>query len=303
MGSTINAREESPHVSFDHEETKLLPQSHTTGPQALPEFHEAMLQEQPLPPAGESNSTKQLPRWILGSGSCLNNYIKVYILCLHVIIVVLLAVLWLQHDMPDSTLINGYGSWSPPRDFVKFQITSYWPSKHNSLSMYGGPPTSEQDTAWDNVFSSMYFAASREEVIRAGETIDDKMVKVTGGGYLATLGVYHELHCVRQLRLHLYQDRYYHNLTDKQQAYNRMHLDHCLEVLRLMVMCYGNIDMFTFESQSLTPQKPTIKSNAKSSCVDWSSLQHWSQLRALNATQHAATPSIWNLTSTKVDGD
>jgi hypothetical protein len=47
----------------------------------------------------------------------------------------------------------------------------------------------------------MYFAASREEVLKAGEIIDDKMVEVTGGGYLATLGVYHELHCVVSLQL------------------------------------------------------------------------------------------------------
>ncbi|KAI0543321.1 hypothetical protein F4679DRAFT_590600 [Xylaria curta] len=300
MKSTISARESSLHMGFDHEETKLLHQVYTPGPQKFSEYHETTLEEQPLSLSDESDPTKQLPRWNLGRGSCLSNYfINMYILCLHLIIAVLLAVLWLHPDIHNSSFINSNGTWSPPKEFVKFQITSYWPSKHSSGSLYGGPPTSEQDAAWDDVFSSMYFAASREEVLKAGEIIDDKTVEVTGGGYLATLGVYHELHCVRQLRLHLYQDRYYHNLTDRQQAYNRRHLDHCLEVLRHMLMCYGNIDMFTFESESVTPQKPTIKSNAQSACVDWSSLQQWSQLRALNATQHAATPSIWNLTSRK----
>jgi hypothetical protein len=42
----------------------------------------------------------------------------------------------------------------------------------------------------------MYFAASREEMVKAGESIDEKTLEVTGGGYLATLGVYHELHCI-----------------------------------------------------------------------------------------------------------
>lgn len=43
--------------------------------------------------------------------------------------------------------------------------------------------------------SAVYFKAEREELERAGESMDDK-VELEQGGYLANLGVYHELHCL-----------------------------------------------------------------------------------------------------------
>ncbi|KAI0187995.1 hypothetical protein EV127DRAFT_409901 [Xylaria flabelliformis] len=189
------------------------------------------------------------------------------------VIAILLAMLWLHSWVPNTTIINSIGSWSPANEFVERRIEGYWQSKNDTISVYTGKPTSEQDTAWDDIFSS-----SREEIDKAGESIVDQMVE-------------------RQLRLHLYEDRYYHNLTDRQRAYNRLHLDHCLEVLRITVMCNGNTDMFTFVARSRNPGKPTIKSNAKSLCLDWSSLQQWSQLRKLNATQHALPPDSWNVTA------
>jgi len=52
------------------------------------------------------------------------------------------------------------------------------------------------------MLTAMYYSASREELVKAGETIDEKTLEVTGGGYLATLGVYHELHCIVSRYLH-----------------------------------------------------------------------------------------------------
>jgi hypothetical protein len=40
-----------------------------------------------------------------------------------------------------------------------------------------------------------YFSATREEMIMAEETLDN-VLEINKGGYLAALGVYHELHCL-----------------------------------------------------------------------------------------------------------
>ncbi|KAI0862847.1 hypothetical protein F4860DRAFT_99761 [Xylaria cubensis] len=296
MGSNVGPEEQFTHVTADRGETKSFSQLRTLRPQAFFSSRQGVF-EGYIPLSSESDPIKQLLGWIIDSSSGLHNYTRIYMLCLHLVIGILLAMLWLHSCVPNTTITNSNGSWSPAKEFVERRIEGYWPSKNDTISVYTGKPTSEQDTAWDDIFSSMYFAASREEIDKAGESIVDQMVEVSGGGYLATLGVYHELHCLRQLRLHLYEDRYYHNLTDRQRAHNRLHLDHCLEVLRITVMCNGNTDMFTFVSRSRTPGKPTIKSNAKSLCLDWSSLQQWSQLRKLNATQHALPPDSWNVTA------
>lgn len=44
-------------------------------------------------------------------------------------------------------------------------------------------------------------AATTEELVSAGETVEDS-VKLADGGYIAALGVYHEIHCLVSAKLH-----------------------------------------------------------------------------------------------------
>lgn len=48
----------------------------------------------------------------------------------------------------------------------------------------------------------MYFAASREELLKAGESPENG-AKLPGGGYLAMIGVYHELHCLVSIQIRI----------------------------------------------------------------------------------------------------
>jgi hypothetical protein len=42
----------------------------------------------------------------------------------------------------------------------------------------------------------MNFKATRDELQRSNIKIDEKVVRVAGGGYVGVLSVYHELHCL-----------------------------------------------------------------------------------------------------------
>jgi len=42
----------------------------------------------------------------------------------------------------------------------------------------------------------MNFKATRDELQRSNINIDEKVVRVAGGGYVGVLSVYHELHCL-----------------------------------------------------------------------------------------------------------
>ncbi len=83
---------------------------------------------------------------------------------------------------------------------------------HQKVQKYAGRPTEEKDKAWDrlikreplsalrpqigiNAISAAYFNATLRDLERAGESLDD-VTELTGGGYLASIGVFHELHCV-----------------------------------------------------------------------------------------------------------
>lgn len=59
-------------------------------------------------------------------------------------------------------------------------------------SPFTGSPGPESDRAWHDLLSNMSVRVSREELERGNQT----SVELPDGGYMAWLGVFHELHCV-----------------------------------------------------------------------------------------------------------
>lgn len=100
-------------------------------------------------------------------------------------------------------------------------ITHSHPSHGRDDSIYAGQPNNSTAAAWTHLLSrtsspslrklslaishkpaiAFYFNISTSELLRAGFD-SSSAVRVKGGGYLASLGVYHQLHClVRSLIL------------------------------------------------------------------------------------------------------
>ncbi|KAI8954475.1 hypothetical protein F4801DRAFT_533342 [Xylaria longipes] len=69
--------------------------------------------------------------------------------------------------------------------------------------------------------------------------------------------------------------------------------DHCLEALCITIMCHGNTGLYTFAWESAVPDMPTTKSNARSACVKWSSIEEWGCSSQLAESDHVAIPSTW----------
>ena len=58
---------------------------------------------------------------------------------------------------------------------------------------YAGPPGSEIDQAWSNLLEPMNIRVTEAELKRTGQS---SVALPEGGGSLAWLGVFHELHCI-----------------------------------------------------------------------------------------------------------
>ncbi|KAI1119164.1 hypothetical protein F5Y14DRAFT_460479 [Nemania sp. NC0429] len=207
---------------------------------------------------------------------------RIYIVIIHLFAIFLLLRLSAKSNMNmnicKDTLL-GETSWSPVHEFLEFEINSEHATEHTKHSKFSGTPHHAQDTAWDDLIRPMFFNASLEELQRGGETIKNLAV-VEGGGYAATIGVYHELHCLRQLRFYVFQNRYYPSLTQAQENYLRGHLDHCIETLRLTIMCYGNPSLVSFAWGGKDATKPLTQSNSRSVCVKWDTVDSWARSRA-----------------------
>ncbi|TRX95548.1 hypothetical protein FHL15_003506 [Xylaria flabelliformis] len=141
--------------------------------------------------------------------------LRVYLVILHVVLVFVLGVLLSTRRSLHGLRPNGQ---PPAYEAIKYKVKSEHGLDPHSYSNYSGPPTYEQDRAWDYLIRPVFFKASREELERAGESVESS-IELVGGGYAATLGVHHELHCLRQPRLYLYKDRYFPTLTEAQANY------------------------------------------------------------------------------------
>ena len=62
-------------------------------------------------------------------------------------------------------------------------------------SPFAGPPSLNTDAAWHDLMGNMSIRVTKAELEAHGQ----QSVQLPGGGYLAWLGVFHELHCVVSL--------------------------------------------------------------------------------------------------------
>ncbi|KAI2638330.1 hypothetical protein GGS21DRAFT_433682 [Xylaria nigripes] len=213
-----------------------------------------------------------------GKHSKLRTIRRAYMVVIHLLVICLILKIWNNSTRLGREISLKGESWSPAREFIEYSIQSEHSTEHDKHSKYSGTPNHDQDTAWDDLIRPMFFNASLEELRRGGERLEN-LAAVRGGGFAATIGAYHELHCLRQLRFYLFRDRYYPNLTAAQDIYLRGHLDHCIETLRLTIMCYGNPALVSFAWGGESAQKPLTQSNSRSVCAKWESIDAWARSR------------------------
>lgn len=148
-------------------------------------------------------------------------------------------------------------------EFVKYD---FFPN-----SSYIGEPGPENEKAWHDLMDSMGIRVTAEELA----VHNQQSVPLPNGGYLAWLGVFHELHCVKLLRHWSWRDYYpeFANMTAFEQAHNMVHIDHCIEILRSSALCRADteaLSVFKWNEKSPKPIFDTKRVDHR--CVNWDSL-------------------------------
>ncbi|KAI1411313.1 hypothetical protein F5Y13DRAFT_191588 [Hypoxylon sp. FL1857] len=149
-------------------------------------------------------------------------------------------------------------------------------------NVFAMPPNPESNAAWHKMLTGAVIKISAEEMSRVGQT---SLAMKDGSGYLATLGVYHELHCIKRLRMWFYRDYYYQNLTQDEYAETWAHTEHCLEFMRQSAICHGDVTITPFrwlrDSQGQIVG-PTMETGAVHKCAKWDILAAWAKARAVS---------------------
>jgi len=197
-----------------------------------------------------------------------------------------------------STYLRGSSSISPNGPSIPYSpataaISYVTQRKHatDGPEAFAGPPSNSSFHAWASLIKPGLIRVSHEEMV-LGEEDPESSTEVVGGGYMGSLGVYHELHCLRRMKLFLYRDYYYPGLQGSELDYEVNHLDHCMEAIRVSLMCAGNDALYTFQWVKGETRKPRTKTNSGRVCVDWEKLAAWATERTIG-TSPSLVPPVW----------
>ncbi|KAG6002682.1 hypothetical protein E4U21_002834 [Claviceps maximensis] len=153
---------------------------------------------------------------------------------------------------------------------------------------FSGRPNADLDKAWHDLLNYENIVIE-PEIMEHYERLDIGVPVPEGGGYLGTLNVYHELHCLKRLHQYMYPDYYFPNLSPQQHEMNRLHngaspidtpAEHCIDFLRQSSMCHGDIGLITFEwhDNSRIP----VANATMHQCVNWQKLDDWTRARSVD---------------------
>jgi len=195
--------------------------------------------------------SRQLKRWALG----LSWWVWLFPVFLSALGIILL-VICLKHFyfLKEEEFIHKRVFYSPLRELAEKEHTlvQFNSSLIISQSIYRGPPTPGLDAAWEEITRpGGVLGITADDVRRLGKDpeIVIKLPKDFGGGYMASVELPHQLHCLNLLRKYTYQDYYGsilgNELSDTSEII-RQHLDHCIEVLRQVLLCNADPGLITW---------------------------------------------------------
>ncbi|KAI2627766.1 hypothetical protein GGR54DRAFT_590367 [Hypoxylon sp. NC1633] len=166
-------------------------------------------------------------------------------------------------------------------DVLEFEERREW---YPSGSPWEMGPSDELDAAWNDLIQAIDVRVSGDELDFLGINVTNR-VQVNGGDYLGSMGVYHHLHCLNNLRMVVHWDYYEPRFVDSpyRQHLKTAHSDHCINALRQAVMCHANTAMTTFEwvdeDNPLDGKEQRLETS--STCAKWESIDGWARQRRL----------------------
>ena len=102
-----------------------------------------------------------------------------------------------------------------------------------------------------------------------------------GSGYRALIEVFHQLHCLDVIRQYTWRDYYPKHsdtvrvpflLTPDNESVARIHTDHCIEALRLSLMCHGDTTPYLLEIDPKSPSGISPDFSMHHKCVKFEPL-------------------------------
>lgn len=240
---------------------------------------------QPQNPSGEQRNGCQPIRLWLRANALL---IAIFFLLLYVAIALTVDIAVRFAGLPpkqpsdsSSTLMG---------DILRYEERPEW---YPPESPFDQGPSDELDAAWDDLLHAINIKITGDELDLLGIN-KTNLVQVNGGYYIGSMGVYHHLHCLNNLRMVVHWDYYESKFAGSPyfDHLGKAHSDHCINALRQAVMCHANTAITTFEwvdeDNQLNGKEQRL--DAVTTCAKWDSLDNWARQRILIAGNYTYRP-------------
>ncbi|KAG2032710.1 hypothetical protein BDR03DRAFT_1094767 [Suillus americanus] len=190
-------------------------------------------------------------------------------------VTLLFFMLWAREPSKDDILL-----YSPANEAIESKGIVRFNGSWDRHSVYRGNPSPDLEVAWNRVTADgRFMSMTLEQLIETGEEPAPFMARYPeeySGDYLATVEVIHQLHCINMVRQSSWGDHYLADDPDFILSPDgwRIHLDHCIEFLRQIIMCRSDVTMVTHDwVEGLDDPYPNF--NVPHQCRDFEKILDW----------------------------
>ncbi|KAI1381360.1 tat pathway signal sequence [Hypoxylon crocopeplum] len=164
--------------------------------------------------------------------------------------------------------------YSPAREAAsQYSVVTFDAPLHGD-SVFRGAPREELHAAWSELLQYHNIRVPESDLRRINRT--SLPLNDDDGGFLVTLDVFHQLHCLNQLRQQIYHEYYYPGVDNWNTSKRFEHVDHCIDVLRQVLMCQGDVSLLTY-SWIDGYRRPWPNFEVDHTCRDWNSIVEWAR--------------------------
>lgn len=192
------------------------------------------------------------------------------------LLLVVAFVSWTHQPQAQTSSVRG--GFPPAESGLRFrsQLFDKYGVRNSPTAQEPGPAL---DSAWHGLLSSMMVKISPEQMF--SQTPESSIPLADGSGYVASLGVYHELHCIKLLKHWIHKDYYLAGWDEDRVEQYWKHLNHCLDWLKTAALCRSDttITTLTWNGSILDTEYPVAYQ-----CVDPDSLFAWTNEHAIDIT-------------------
>ncbi|KAH8807267.1 hypothetical protein F5884DRAFT_880153 [Xylogone sp. PMI_703] len=209
------------------------------------------------------------------------------ILCLYMVSAILV---FASSRFPtDEQCTRKMSTWSPMMEAVEYEWTTW---DMVNTDGYSGKPTEEIEARWDYLwqYGSLGIPASKLHLLN--KSVSENWLYTApelGGGVTALFEVFHQIHCLNLVRQYTYRDHYNYNdlpAFDQGPAMLLDHVEHCIEMLRIVLMCASDETPYLIESNRNGDE--VVYPNSQRRCRNFQKLIDWAEehvVEPYNATQ------------------